>query len=67
MLKEAKMVDAVMEKKKTGAEDVLWDLSIFYTGVDDTAIQRDVEKSLEMATSSQAGIASESPHLTLKK
>ncbi len=31
------MVDAAVEKK-TGAEEVLWDLSIFYTGVDDPAI-----------------------------
>ena len=37
------MVDAAIEKK-TGAEDVLWDLSIFYSGVDDPAIQRDLDK-----------------------
>src|SRR5664279_6409138 len=49
MSKEDKMVDAVVEKKKTGAEDVLWDLSIFYSGVDDPAIQRDVEKLMGMA------------------
>ena len=39
MLKEAKMVDAAIEKK-TGAEDVLWDLSVFYPGTDAPAIRR---------------------------
>ena len=43
------MVDAAIEKKKTGAEDVLWDLSIFYSGVDDPAIQRDLDKVQGMA------------------
>lgn len=36
------MVDTPIEKK-TGAEDVVWDLSIFYTGLDDPAIQRDID------------------------
>ena len=36
------MTDAVIEKK-TGAEDVLWDLSIFYASPDDPAIQRDLD------------------------
>lgn len=44
------MVDAAIEKK-TGAEDVLWDLSIFYSGVDDPAIQRDLDKVMGMADS----------------
>ena len=42
------MVDAAAEKK-TGAEDVLWDLSIFYSGTDDPAIQRDLDKVHSMA------------------
>ncbi len=42
------MVDAAVEKK-TGAEDVLWDLSIFYSGADDPAIQRDLDKVQGMA------------------
>ena len=36
------MTDAVLEKK-TGAEDVLWDLSIFYASPDDPGIQRDLD------------------------
>ncbi len=37
------MIDAVIEKK-TGAEDVIWDLSVFYAGLDDPAIARDMEE-----------------------
>ena len=48
MLKEAKMTDAAVEKK-TGAEDVLWDLSIFYSSADDPAIQRDLDHAMQMA------------------
>jgi oligoendopeptidase F len=36
------MVEAVVEKT-TGAENVIWDLSIFYSGSDDPAIQRDMD------------------------
>ena len=36
------MVDAVLDQK-TGAEDVVWDLSVFYSGADDPAIQQDIE------------------------
>lgn len=42
------MVDAVIEKQ-TGAENVIWDLSVFYSGADDPAIQRDMEQVLAMA------------------
>ncbi len=35
------MVDAALENK-TGAEDILWDLSIFYSGPEDPAIQQDI-------------------------
>lgn len=42
------MVDAAVEKK-TGAEDVLWDLSIFYSGSDDPQIQADLDKVQAMA------------------
>ncbi|MBZ0280848.1 MAG: M3 family oligoendopeptidase [Anaerolineae bacterium] len=30
-------------EKVTGAENIIWDLSVFYTGVDDPAIQRDMD------------------------
>ena len=36
------MLDAVLDQK-TGAEDVVWDLSVFYSGADDPAIQQDIE------------------------
>lgn len=42
------MVDAAIEKK-TGAEDVLWDLSIFYAGADDPALQSDMNKVQTLA------------------
>ena len=35
------MVDAIQENR-TGAEDVVWDLNVFYGGVDDPALQRDM-------------------------
>jgi len=37
------MVDMPIEKT-TGAENVLWDLSIFYASVSDPAIQRDIDR-----------------------
>ncbi len=37
------MVEQVLETS-TGAENVLWDLSIFYSGADDPAIQRDMDE-----------------------
>lgn len=37
------MVDAVMEQRATGAEDVVWDLSIFYNSLDDPQIQADMD------------------------
>jgi oligoendopeptidase F len=42
------MADATAQKV-TGAEQVLWDLSVFYAGVDDPAIAADMEKSTAMA------------------
>ena len=42
------MVDLVQEKQ-TGAEDVLWDLSVFYTSVDDPAIASDMARVQELA------------------
>lgn len=36
------MAEAAVELQ-TGAENVLWDLSIFYAGIDDPAIQRDLD------------------------
>jgi len=38
-----------MINKRTGAEDVLWDLSIYYSGIDDPAIDTDIEKVQSMA------------------
>lgn len=35
------MVDSMLEQK-TGAENVVWDLSIFYSGPDDPAIEQDI-------------------------
>ena len=42
------MVQAAVEKQ-TGAENVFWDLSEFYSGVDDPALQRDLDALLERA------------------
>lgn len=42
------MVDTVMEQK-TGAEDVLWDLSVFYKDIDDPAIDADLARVKGMA------------------
>lgn len=39
----------VVTEKQTGAENVLWDLSIFYDSPDDPAIQQDLEKVQKMA------------------
>ena len=36
------MVETITEQM-TGAENVIWDLSIFYSGIDDPAIQRDMQ------------------------
>ena len=36
------MVDSALEQK-TGAENVVWDLSIFYSGPDDPAIEQDIK------------------------
>ncbi|MCY3779573.1 MAG: hypothetical protein OXG78_04620, partial [Chloroflexi bacterium] len=37
------MSEAVQERL-TGAEDVVWDLSVFYAGLDDPQIDADIEK-----------------------
>ncbi len=37
------------DKKKTGAEDVRWDLSFMYDGIDDPRLDRDVDKLERMA------------------
>ncbi|MBK8029179.1 MAG: M3 family oligoendopeptidase [Chloroflexi bacterium] len=42
------MADVVLEQK-TGAENVIWDLSIFYQKLDDPAIDRDMERVQGMA------------------
>jgi oligoendopeptidase F len=38
------MADIVIEKKPTGAEQVLWDLSVFYQGMDDPQIDTDLAR-----------------------
>lgn len=42
------MVRAVSERF-TGAESVFWDLSVFYSGVDDPALERDMQAHEKMA------------------
>jgi oligoendopeptidase F len=42
------MVEAVIEKQ-TGAEHVVWDLSILYGDVDDPNLQRDLERTQSLA------------------
>lgn len=46
------MTDAVKERP-TGAENVIWDLSVFYDGLDDPNIQRDIEKLTKMVSDFQ--------------
>ncbi len=43
------MVEAVREQQATGAEHVVWDLSVFYSGVDDPAIEADMQSIREEA------------------
>lgn len=40
---------AAAQTPPTGAENVLWDLSVFYTGTDDPAIERDLSRITDMA------------------
>jgi oligoendopeptidase F len=47
------MVEATQERK-TGAENIIWDLSIFYDGPDDPAIQSDMEKIADNAATFEA-------------
>lgn len=48
------MVEQVAEKQ-TGAENVVWDLSILYSGVDDPNIERDLQQVTEQADAWAAG------------
>ena len=41
------MTDAV--NRPTGAEDVIWDLSVFYESLDDAAIEADIDKLTQQA------------------
>ncbi len=43
------MVAEAAEKRRTGAEDVLWDLSIFYDGLHDPRIQADMDALRQQA------------------
>jgi oligoendopeptidase F len=42
------MVQEVTERQ-TGAENIFWDLSVFYSGVDDPALERDMQALEKMA------------------
>jgi oligoendopeptidase F len=42
------MIDTATERR-TGAEDILWDLSIFYSGVDDQGISDDMAATMTQA------------------
>lgn len=43
------MTDQLAVERLTGAEDVVWDLSIFYASPDDPALQRDMDAVMEQA------------------
>ena len=47
------MSEAVQERR-TGAEDVIWDLSVFYKSLDDPQLEADIEKLTEMVDAFQA-------------
>lgn len=40
-------MDAVIENRATGAENVVWDLSVFYQGLDDPQIQADMDSIMQ--------------------
>jgi oligoendopeptidase F len=42
-------MEAEVKEKRTGAEDVRWDLSDLYAGIDDPAIDRDIKRTDERA------------------
>ncbi len=43
------MTQAAAEPRVTGAESVFWDLSVFYSSLDDPAIEADIGSVMEMA------------------
>ncbi len=43
-----------LQERLTGAEDVVWDLSVFYKSFDDPQLQADIEKLTEMVDAFQA-------------
>lgn len=43
------MIEMIAEKRETGAENILWDLSVFYSGIDDPQIDADLQKITQMA------------------
>ncbi len=47
------MTDAVQERP-TGAEDVVWDLSVLYTGLDDPQIQADIDTLTQLVDDFQS-------------
>lgn len=38
-----------VEERKTGAEQIVWDLSVFYAGIDDPALEQDMKRVSQMA------------------
>jgi oligoendopeptidase F len=43
------MTDAVQQDRLTGAEDVIWDLSVFYDSLDDPKMQQDIDTLIGLA------------------
>ncbi|MBL8155917.1 MAG: hypothetical protein JNM70_17190 [Anaerolineae bacterium] len=43
------MTDQLVAERLTGAEEVVWDLSIFYASPDDPALQRDMDAVMQQA------------------
>ncbi|MXX50533.1 MAG: M3 family oligoendopeptidase, partial [Chloroflexi bacterium] len=47
-------MSAAPQERPTGAEDVIWDLSVFYTDFDDPRLEADIERLEELAAAFQA-------------
>ena len=47
-------MSAAPQERPTGAEDVIWDLSVFYTDFDDPRLEADIERLDELAAAFQA-------------
>lgn len=59
------MIDATApQQKQYGAEDVMWDLSIYYSGLDDPQIEADIAKSNELTAQYAAAYRGRVANLT---